>query len=108
MAAALEEAGNPSSMHEAGRRAKGQLEQARKQVAALINAEPSAIYFTSCGTEANNWALKGLLAAHRRKGTSLILSAIEHPSVSLAARRLEQDGARVSALPVQRQATSDK
>ncbi len=100
VAATSEEAGNPSAIHGTGRRAKEQVEHARRQVATLINAKPNEVFFTSCGTESNNWALKGLLAAHRRKGTHLILSAIEHPSVSLAARRLEQDGARVSVLPV--------
>ena len=100
MAAAMEEAANPSSIHEAGRRARQRLEQARRQVAALINAKPAEVSFTSCGTEANNWALRGLLAANKRKGQHLIISAIEHPSVSLVARRLELEGAKVSILPV--------
>ena len=97
-----EEAGNPSAIHEAGRRAKEQLEQARRQVAVLLNAAPDEIHFTSCGTESNNWALRGLLAANKRKGAHLILSAIEHPSVSLVARRLELEGAYVTILPVDR------
>ena len=100
MAEALEEAGNPSSIHEAGRRAKERLERARTQVAALINAKPDEVSFTSCGTESNTWALRGLVSANRRKGNHLIISAIEHPSVSLVARRLELDGARVTILPV--------
>ena len=100
MAAAMEEAANPSSIHEAGRRARQRLEQARRQVAALIGAKPVEISFTSCGTEANNWALRGLLAANKRRGQHLIISAIEHPSVSLVARRLELEGAKVSILPV--------
>ncbi len=98
---ALEESANPSSIGQAGQRAKQHLERARKQVAALINAKPSEIYFTSCGTESNNWALRGLLAANKRKGHHLIISAIEHPSISLVVRRLEFDaGMRVSVLPV--------
>src|SRR3989338_1238790 len=109
--AALEE-GNPSSIHQAGQRARQRLEQARKQVAALINAKPEEGYFTSCGTESNNWALRGLFAANtppglrqsagqERKNKHLIISAIEHPSVSLVARRLEMDGgAKVTILPV--------
>lgn len=101
MLAALDVAGNPSSIHRAGRQAKQLLEHARKQVAALINAKPGEVFFTSCGTESNNWALRGLMAAHKRKGTHLIVSAIEHPSVSLVARRLEQDlGVQVSVLSV--------
>lgn len=103
MAAALDEGGNPSSIHEAGRRAKRQLEQARRQVATLIGAKPGEVFFTSCGTEANNWALKGLFAANKRKGNHLVISAIEHPSVSLVARRLELEGAQVSILPVDRE-----
>jgi len=100
---ALEESANPSSIGQAGQRAKQRLEQARRQVAALINAKPSEIYFTSCGTESNNWALRGLLAANKRKGSHLIISAIEHPSISLVARRLEVDaGIQVSILPVDR------
>ena len=92
MADALDEGGNPSSIHQAGQRMKGHLEQARRQVAALINAKPDEISFTSCGTESNNWALRGLSAANKRKGNHLVISAIEHPSISLAARRLEIDG----------------
>jgi cysteine desulfurase len=95
------DAGNPSSIHAAGRTAKELLEQARKQVAALINAKPAEIHFTSCGTESNNWAIRGLLAGNKRKGNHLIISAIEHPSISLTARRLELDaGVQVSIVPV--------
>ncbi|MBI3011045.1 MAG: cysteine desulfurase [Candidatus Omnitrophica bacterium] len=103
IAAALEEMGNPSSIHEAGRRARQALERACAQVAALISAKPEEVFFTSCGTEANNWALRGLMSANKRKGQHLIISAIEHPSISLAARRLELEGARVSMLSVDRE-----
>lgn len=103
MAAALMQGGNPSSIHQAGQRAQGALEQARQQVAGLLNAAPEEIFFTSCGTESNNWALRGLMAANRRHGNHLIVSAIEHPSVSLLARRLELDGAQVTTLPVDRE-----
>jgi len=98
--AAVEE-GNPSSIHEAGQRARQRLEQARRQVALLLNATPEEISFTSCGTESNNWAMKGLLSGNKRKGGHVIISAVEHPSISLAARRLELDGlATVTTLPV--------
>src|SRR3989338_8789959 len=103
--AAVEE-GNPSSIHQSGQRARQRLEQARKQVALLLNAKPEEISFTSCGTESNNWALRGLLAANKRKGNHLIISAIEHPSISLVARRLELDaGIKVSILPVDGEGT---
>jgi cysteine desulfurase len=103
MGAILAEAGNPSSIHQGGQRAKRWLEQARRQVAALIHATPDEVCFTSCGTESNNWALRGLVSANKRKGNHLVISAIEHPSISLAARRLELDaGAKVTVLPVDR------
>ena len=93
--------GNPSTVHGAGQAAKQALATARAQVAALLNARPEEIHFTSCGTESNNWALRGLLAANRRKGSHVIISAIEHPSISLVTRRLELDGtATVTVLPV--------
>jgi len=101
MEAVLDEVGNPSSIHQAGRGAKQALERARAQVAALINTKPEEIFVTSCGTESNNWALRGLLAANKRKGNHCIISAIEHPSISLVARRLELEGlAQVTVLPV--------
>ncbi|MBI3088370.1 MAG: cysteine desulfurase [Candidatus Omnitrophica bacterium] len=100
IAAAMEEFGNPSSIHGAGQRARVALEQAREQVAALIGARPEEIYFTSCGTESNNWAVRGLLTGNKRKGNHLIVSAIEHPSVLLLAKRLEREGADVTILPV--------
>ncbi len=92
--------GNPSSLHQAGQEAKRALETARKQVAALINAKPDEISFTSCGTESNNWAIRGIAQAYKTKGRHLILSAIEHPSVSLAIRRLTLDGWDATPLPV--------
>ncbi|MBI4322714.1 MAG: cysteine desulfurase [Candidatus Omnitrophica bacterium] len=100
MAAWLEKFGNSSSLHAEGREAKRSLEQARKQVALLLNAKPEEIYFTSCGSESNNWALRGLLAANKRKGNHLIISSIEHPSVLLAAKRLEREDWDVTYLPV--------
>ena len=100
MTAALDEAGNPSSIHQAGRKAKRELERARAQVASLLHAKPDELSFTSCGTESNSWALRGLVAANKRKGNHLIISAIEHPSILLVARRLELDGAQVTILPV--------
>ncbi|MBI4354144.1 MAG: cysteine desulfurase [Candidatus Omnitrophica bacterium] len=99
MLAALE-IGNPSSIHEAGRKARERVERTRRQVAGLIGAKAEEMYFTSCGTEANNWAIKGLFAANRRKGNHAIISAIEHPSVTLAAKRLQMDGADVTVLAV--------
>jgi len=100
MAGAMEAFGNPSSLHAAGREAGQALERARGQVAALIGAKSEEIYFTSCGTESNNWAIRGLLAANKRKGNHLIVSSIEHPSILLLAKRFEREGADVTYLPV--------
>ena len=75
MADALNAVGNPSSVHQAGRTARGRVERAREQVAGLVGAAPKTVVFTSGGTEANNMALRGL-AVER-----LIVSAVEHDSV---------------------------
>ena len=73
--------GNPSSIHAVGRRARKGVEEARAQVAALIGAQPGEIFFTSGGTEADNWALRGAMAANRAKGRHLIISPFEHHAV---------------------------
>ncbi len=85
-----EEYGNPSSLHQPGRRARAALDTAREQVAALVNAHPSQVVFTSGGTEANNLALKGVAA--RRAPGLLALSAAEHASVMGPAQALARQG----------------
>lgn len=90
--------GNPSSVHRHGRRARAALDSAREQVAALVNAHPSQVVFTSGGTEANNLAIKGV-AACRAPGR-LLIGATEHPSVSEAADSLVEAGWKVERLPV--------
>ncbi|OIQ08123.1 cysteine desulfurase IscS [Moorella thermoacetica] len=91
--------GNPSSLHGLGIKAEKALGEARRQVAGLIGARPTEIYFTSGGTEANNWALLGIARARRRQGRHLITTAIEHPSILATCRRLEADGFEVTYLP---------
>lgn len=91
---AMEVVGNPSSAHAHGRRARDLVERARAQVAALAGCEPREIVFTASGTEAN--AL-GVIGGHRRQGGRLAFSAIEHPSVELAARSIP--GAECLVLP---------
>src|SRR5690349_24350102 len=80
----LEEAfGNPSSLHWAGERARSAIDRARRQVAVLLDCEPTEVVFTSGGTEANNLALKGVYFAHQRQAQTLphfIISGVEHPS----------------------------
>jgi cysteine desulfurase NifS len=92
--------GNPSSIHAAGREARSALEQARRQIARLVNARPRRIVFTGGGSEADNLALKGVAFAHAPADTQIITSAIEHPAVLGACRFLEQQGYAVSYLPV--------
>ena len=92
-----EQFGNPSSVHKMGIEASGILEAARKQVAAILNAEPSEITFTSCGTEATNMAITG--ACRRRgKGKHIITTAIEHSATLNTVKRLEQEGFEVTYL----------
>ncbi len=95
--------GNPSSVHGWGDRARDALERARGQVAGLINAQPGEIIFTSCGTESNNLAVKGLALAQQKKGKHILVSAIEHASVLNAARTLAKSGFEVGLIPVNQQ-----
>ncbi|OIO38981.1 MAG: cysteine desulfurase NifS [Candidatus Omnitrophica bacterium CG1_02_49_10] len=95
-----DEYGNPSSMHDLGQKARAAVEDARAKVAALINAKPAEIIFTSSGTEANNFAVKGAAYAGKRKGNHIIVSSIEHFSVLYSVRMLAKDGYEVTYLPV--------
>lgn len=92
--------GNPSSVHWAGRAVSGALETARERVAKLLNAAPAEIVFTSCGSEADNFALKGTASALRGQGRHIITTAVEHPAVLESCRALETMGWRLSYLPV--------
>lgn len=90
--------GNPSSIHRKGRTARAAMDVAREQVAALVNAHPSQVIFTSGGTEANNLALKGVAA--RRAPGRIAVSAIEHSSVLKAAQALTHGGWAVDLIAV--------
>ncbi|MCD4697350.1 MAG: selenide, water dikinase SelD, partial [Bacteroidales bacterium] len=92
--------GNPSSSHEFGIRAKKAVMEARAQVAALINAQPDEIIFTSGGTESNNYALKGVAFANRNKGNHIITSQVEHPAIIEVCKFLEENGFTISYIPV--------
>ncbi|WP_315784654.1 cysteine desulfurase family protein [Fischerella sp. JS2] len=94
--------GNPSSLHEWGQRAATVLEQARLQVAALINAPAESIIFTSGGTEADNLAIMGVARLYS-KPQHLIISNVEHSAISEPARLLEQWGWQVTRLPIDSQ-----
>ncbi len=99
--------GNPSSLHELGNQANRLLQQARKQIADLLSVTPREIYFTSGGTEGNNWVMKGTAIEKRQFGKHLILSSIEHPSVRETAKQLETLGFEVSFAPVTNQGFVD-
>lgn len=92
--------GNPSSIHSFGEKAREALDRARAQVADLIGAAPGEIIFTSCGTEANNLALKGVAWAHQNRGKHIIISPVEHFSIMHCAKTLERWGFEVTRLPV--------
>lgn len=97
MARAMRETfGNPSSLHGFGRDARVMLEEARESLARTINADPSELFFTSGGTEADNIALIGVMEANRDRGDHLIISKIEHHAVLDTAKYLEKSGYRVS------------
>ena len=92
--------GNPQSLHSIGQEALEAIEKSREKVAQLINAESSEIFFTSCGSEANNFALKGLALAQQKKGKHIVLSSVEHQSILNAAKYLDKLGFEVSHVPV--------
>ena len=93
--------GNPSSLYAAGQKAKAALDQARADVAACLGADPDEIYFTSCGTESDNWAIKGAAHAMKKKGkTHIVTSAFEHHAVLHTCQALEKEGFSVTYLPV--------
>ena len=94
---------NASSLHRSGVRAARAVETARSQVAQRLGAKPEQIVFTSGGTEANNLAIKGTIAATGRSGGHLICTAIEHPSVLAPMRWLQARGFDLTILPVDRQ-----
>ena len=90
--------GNPSSLHSLGFRAEQELTAARKAVAGLMGAQPEQIWFTSGGTEANNTAIFGGVAAHAHDGRHIVTTAVEHASVSAAIDQLEKQGYEVTRL----------
>ena len=92
--------GNASSIHSTGRDARKALEEARRKVAAVLNCKPQEVYFTSGGSESDNWAIKGTAFANRKKGNHIITSAIEHHAVLHTCQWLEKQGFTVTYVPV--------
>lgn len=95
-----EEMGNAQSVHSWGQAARAALENARRQVAALINADPTEVVFTSGGTEADNLAVRGIAEANAQHGKHVITTRIEHPAVLASCASLEGMGFTVTYLPV--------
>ena len=98
-----EKYGNPSSLYSIGRISKKALEEARKKVATLINANPNEIYFTGCGSESDNTIIKGIAYSQKKRGKHIITSQIEHPAVLHTCQMLEKQGFEVTYLGVNKE-----
>lgn len=94
------EYGNPSSLYSIGRKAKKAVEEARNKVARAINANSKDIYFTACGSESDNLAIKGIAYANKEKGNHIITSKIEHHAVLNTCKTLEKQGFKITYLNV--------
>lgn len=96
----VSEYGNPSGNYPFAEKAKNAIESAREAIAGTINAKPSEIYFTSGGSEADNWAIKGLFTSCNRNPPHMITSKIEHSAVLNTCKFLEKRGCRITYVPV--------
>ena len=92
--------GNPSSLYSFSDKTKKAVDLARERVAKVLNAEKNEIFFTSGGSEADNWALKGIAYANKNKGNHIITTKIEHHAILHTAQFLEKEGFKVTYLPV--------
>lgn len=99
--------GNPSSMHRKGAEAERIVKESSKKIASLLKAKEKEIYFTSGGTESNNWALAGAAEANKRKGKRIITSKIEHASVSAPLKHLEEAGYEIVSVGVDKNGIID-
>lgn len=92
--------GNPSSIYKLAQENRIAIENARSSIASVFNAKPNEIYFTSGGTESDNWALKCIAQSYKNKGNHIITTSIEHHAVLHSCKYLEKQGFRVTYLPV--------
>lgn len=92
--------GNPNSQHVFGRESVKAVDEARDTIAKIINARPNEVYFTSGGTEADNWALRGVAKAYKNKGKHIIISPIEHAAMLSTAKALEKEGFLIEFMKV--------
>lgn len=102
-----EKFGNPSSLYDIGLESKEAVDHARQQVAALINAEPSEIYFTAGGTEADNWAVFGTAEKYKSKGNHIITTKVEHHAMLHSCAYLEKEGYDVTYLDIDKDGRID-
>lgn len=99
--------GNANSQHAFGREAMKAVDEARDGIAKIINAKPSELYFTSGGTESDNWAIRGVAHAYKNKGKHLIISPIEHAAMIVTAKALEKEGFSVDFMKVDQEGFVD-
>ncbi len=92
--------GNPNSQHVFGREAVKAVDEARDTIAKIINAKPSEVYFTSGGTESDNWAMRGVALAHFSKGKHIVISPIEHAAMLATAKELKKQGFEIEFMKV--------
>lgn len=92
--------GNPNSQHYYGREAVKAVDEARDSIAKIINAKPNEVYFTSGGTEGDNWALRGIAHAYKEKGKHIIISPIEHAAMLSTAKALKKEGFEIEYMKV--------
>lgn len=95
-----EKFGNPSSFYGISRETKRAIDKAREQIAEALNCLPDEVYFTGGGSEADNWAIKGIASAHKNKGNHIITTKIEHHAVLHTCEYLEKNGFDVTYLDV--------
>lgn len=99
--------GNPSSLHQLGSQASLLLRKARLQIAETMGCQPNEIFFTSGGTEGDNWVLKGTAIEKRRYGKHMLISAIEHPAIKETAAQLRELGFEIDEIPVTKKGIID-